>query len=300
MQGPLVSVVMPAYNAANTIAGAVLGIVNQRYANWELIIVDDGSTEQMEGEVKQFDDKRIRFVRLSRNRGLANALNVGLSSARGRFIARMDSDDYMEEWRIGDQVRHIMMHGLAICGTGADKFGIESGEIRSPMTGPAIINSFLTGNPFVHPTVMLDRERLGREMLYNDSFRCEEDYELWSRCVTATNSGNLDYSTIKYRVTASSNANHPQKKRLNKIAIFQFATRLGVADIAPIDELSELQIAGYVDAPSFQKMKAYAQVAESKGLPKLGWVHGPVLDFDNYYNFFTWFNDVRSFIPYKY
>ena len=300
MKGPLISIVMPAYNAVTTLPGAVLGVVNQRYWNWELIIVDDGSSDNPEPAIKQFDDKRIRLIRLARNRGLASALNVGIASAEGRYIARMDADDYMEDWRLGDQMRHMMLHGLAICGTGAEKFGLETGSIRSPKWGPDIVNSFLMGNPFVHPTMMLDREKLDGQLRYDQEFRCEEDYELWARVVTAGNCANLDYDSIKYRVASNSNANHPQKKRLNRIALQRFSERMGVADLVPIDEASELQLAGYVSEPGWRKLVAYARHAEMKGTPKLGWVHGALLDLGTFDKFFAWLNEIRRFSPYKY
>lgn len=234
MHGPLVSVVMAAYNASTTIAGALLGIVNQRYTSWELIVVDDGSTDDLEREVRQFEDQRIRLIRLARNGGLANALNIGIANARGRYVARMDADDYAEEWRLGDQLRFLMMNGLAVCGTGAEKFGTEAGEIRNPRSGTEIMNTFLMGNPFVHPTVMFDRSRCGNALQYDTSFVCEEDYELWSRLITATNCGNLDYSTLRYRTGASGNANRPQKKVLNRLALERFCRRLGVEAKVPI------------------------------------------------------------------
>lgn len=300
MNGPLISIVMPAYNSVATIAGAVLGIVNQRYTNWELLIVDDGSSQDHEPQIKQFDDSRIRLIRLSRNQGIQNALNVGLSSARGRYIARMDADDYMEEWRLSDQIRFMMLNDLAICGTGADKFGLEGGDIRNPKTGTDIVNTFLTGNPFVHPTVMFDRQKIGAQLYYDAEFRCEEDYELWARTVDHANCGNLDYSTIKYRVVASGNANHPQKKRLNRMVLERFSRRMGIAEIVPVDAISEFQVAGYISEPGYAQMAAYARLAETKGTPKLGWIHGALLEHTTFDRFFSWLNSVRSFTPYSY
>jgi glycosyltransferase involved in cell wall biosynthesis len=300
MQGPLVSIVMPAYKARDTIAGAVIGIVNQRYHNWELLIVDDGSPEDMEQEIKVFEDKRIRYIRLKENKGLANALNVGIDSSSGRFIARMDSDDYMEDWRIGDQVRFMMLEGLAICGTGAEKFGAEHGGIRNPGRGADIMNAFLMGNPFVHPTIMFDRQRLGGDLRYNPDFRCEEDYELWSRLITANNCANIDYATIRYRISPSSNANHPHKKKLNRIVLTQFCERMGVGNIVPVDQISEFLISGYIDEPGFKALRSYAALAAKRDLPRLGWLQGPLLDHSNYARFFAWLNSARQFSPYQY
>ena len=87
MKGPLISVIMPAWNAKATIGAAVLSVVNQQYWNWELIIIDDGSSDDLETELKMFEDNRIRYFRLLKNRGLAGALNVALERAKGRFVA---------------------------------------------------------------------------------------------------------------------------------------------------------------------------------------------------------------------
>ena len=109
MRGPLISVIMPGYDCNRTVAAAVLGVINQTYTDWELIIVDDGSEQDFAPEIDQFADSRIRLLRLDRNGGVEHALNVGLDNAAGRYVARMDTDDYMEEWRLGEQLRFLML-----------------------------------------------------------------------------------------------------------------------------------------------------------------------------------------------
>lgn len=192
MRGPLVSIVMTAYDSHRTLGAAILSVVNQTYQDWELIVVDDGSQTDLRAEVEQFADRRIAYERSSRNQGVACALNAGLALASGRYVARMDSDDYMAEWRIAEQLRFLMLEGLALCGTDARKFGAETEAIRNPRNGRHILDSFLTGNPFVHPTVMFDRARLGSALAYDGSFRCEEDYELWARLITPDNCANME------------------------------------------------------------------------------------------------------------
>jgi glycosyltransferase involved in cell wall biosynthesis len=300
MKGPLVSVLMPAFNAERNIGAAVLSVVNQTYRNWELVIIDDASTDATAREVLQFHDRRIRTLRQPVNRGLAAGLNRALAAVQGRFIARMDADDYMEPFRLAEQVRYIMLEGLAICGTGADKFGAESGRIINPKTGRDIIDSMLVTNPFVHPTIMIDRVRLGQPLAYNEAFSCEEDYELWSRIVTADNAGNLDRVTLHYRTSAGSNANRPQKKRLNRICLQQFAERFGIAAVAPVGDLSEFQMAGFVDAPGYTRMAAYAALAETTGRPKLGWLQQALLEQPSYQAFFAWLNEQRRFSAFRY
>lgn len=291
MHGPLISIIMPAFNASRTLGAAILGVVNQHYKNWELLVIDDGSTEDLKPEVDQFADTRIRYLRLESNAGLATALNTGLREARGRYVARMDSDDVMEDWRLGEQIRFLLIEGLALCGTAARKFGVEGGTIIGPATGQDVIDSFFAGNPFVHPTMMFDRQQLGSDLRYDPDFRCEEDYELWSRLVTRSNCGNMRRPTIKYRVSLSNNANHPAKRTLNRLALDRFAARMGIGLSAPTAELSELQMTGFVDEPGFKKLSAYAHKAASEGWPRLGYLHDPLLQYQRYDLFFGWMQD---------
>lgn len=288
MYGPLISIIMPAYNCEKTISAALFGIVNQTYSDWELIIVDDGSTEEIQKEIGLFKDTRIRVVRSSRHRGVANALNIALDHARGRYIARMDADDYMEEWRLGEQLRFLLMEGVAFCGTAADKFGDEAGVIMNCRYGREVIDTLLVGNPFVHPTMMFDRARLGANLRYDGLFRCEEDYELWARLATAENCGNLRKVTMKYRVRAGGNANHPTKPRFNRLALERFAARLGLAEIAPVAALNEYQMSGFVDEPSYRALVDYARLADAHALPRLGHLQGALLAHGGYVGFIDW------------
>ncbi len=288
MQGPLISIIMPAYNCEKTIAASLLSVVNQIYSNWELIIIDDGSTEDLSKEIELFKDPRIQVVRPSRNGGVANALNLGLDLAVGRYIARMDADDYMEEWRLGEQLRFLLLEGLDFCGTAAEKFGDEWGLISNCRYGSEIINTLLVGNPFVHPTVMFDRARLGANLRYDGLFRCEEDYELWARLATAENCGNFRKVTIQYRVRAGGNANHPSKPKFNRLALDRFAARMGLAEIAPVAALNEYQMSGFVDEPNYRALVDYAQRADAHALPRLGHLQGALLAHGGYVGFIDW------------
>src|SRR4051794_8962498 len=91
---PLVSVLMPTYDQANFLGRAIDSLLGQRLADWELIVVDDGSPDGTADVVKPYlDDPRVRYERLPRNRGLGAALNHGLGLAAGRFVAYLPSDD---------------------------------------------------------------------------------------------------------------------------------------------------------------------------------------------------------------
>ena len=285
---PLLSVIMASDRGGGALDAAITSLVGQEYGNWELILVDDGSPAGFEAQVSAFRDERIRLIRIDQNSGLACALNLALEKASGRFVARMDADDVMEPSRLGQQLLFMLTEGLALCGTAATKFGSEHGTIYGPVGGQNIVDSLLVGNPFVHPSMMFDREKCGEELRYRPDFRCEEDYELWSRLVTAKNCGNLGQSLLRYRVGAFGNANHPAKFQFNRIALEQFAQRFGVADVAPTDVLSEFQMTGFADAGGWQTLVAYAKTAEREGFPRLGYLQAPLVEIDRYDRFVDW------------
>lgn len=296
MSGQLISIIMPAYNCRKTISAAILGVTNQRYKDWELIIVDDGSTEDISQEINFFDDSRINVVRSPHNHGVARALNTALDCTKGRYIARMDADDYMEEWRLGEQLRFLMVEGLSFCGTAAEKFGDETGLITNCRYGREIIDTLLVGNPFLHPTMMFDRSRLGGDLRYDALFRCEEDYDLWARLATTENCGNLREVTLKYRVRAGGNANHPSKPHYNHLALKRFAERHGLTEIAPVAALSEYQMSGFIDEPSYRALVNYARLAEAHALPRLGHLQGALLAAGGYCAFVDWLDRHQSSI----
>ena len=103
-KSPLVTVAMPVYNAGNYLRMAVLSIVRQTFTNWELLIIDDGSTDGALQDIADIDDMRIRIFRDGDNRGLAFRLNEGIDMAQGQYFARMDGDDVSYPERFARQI----------------------------------------------------------------------------------------------------------------------------------------------------------------------------------------------------
>ena len=122
---PLVSIIMPAYNSAKTIGGVVDHILGQRYANIELVVVDDGSSDKTPQILKQYHDKRLKILTQT-NAGAAAARNTGLAATTGDYIMFIDSDDKFSDDFIPKMVDTIMSHNvdIAICGHGGD--GVRS------------------------------------------------------------------------------------------------------------------------------------------------------------------------------
>ena len=109
MNDPLVSIIMPCYNRATKILGAIQSILNQTYLNWEIIIVDDGSTDNTRLVVNHFlDDIRIHYVKLDKNYGVSKARNEGIKRSKGDFIAFLDSDDEWFECHLKDTIKVLL------------------------------------------------------------------------------------------------------------------------------------------------------------------------------------------------
>lgn len=163
---PSVSVVMPAYNAERYIGISISSILDQTFADFELLVIDDGSTDRTGEIVCAFADPRVRLFRNEKNLRMAATLNRGLELARGEFVARMDADDIADRNRLARQVRHLRDHpGIALVGTGmtlVDERGRKIGA-SVPVTDPDLLrwrNHF--ANQIAHPTAMFRRATLDR------------------------------------------------------------------------------------------------------------------------------------------
>lgn len=107
---PLVSVTMPVYNGGKTLAAAMQSIVAQCFTDWELLVIDDASTDDSVAIARQFDDPRIRVIENVKNEGLAAKLNQGIDLSNGQFFARMDQDDMAYPERLAKQVAYLQAH----------------------------------------------------------------------------------------------------------------------------------------------------------------------------------------------
>lgn len=115
IEGELCSVIMPAYNSEKYIDEAIESVIRQTYKNWELIIVNDASTDDTEKIIKSYQekDKRIKLISLSENQGVANARNTAVKNSIGRYIAFLDSDDYWEEEKLQEQIKFMKNRKIA-------------------------------------------------------------------------------------------------------------------------------------------------------------------------------------------
>ena len=192
---PAISVLLPVFNAAGTVGRAVASIRRQTWADWELVAVDDGSTDGSAAVLADAarTDPRIRVVARPHG-GIVAALHAGLAAARGGLIARMDADDESAPDRLAAQLRFLEEQpdvGVAGClvAFGGDRaaragFALHVDWLNSVVTPEAIVLNRFIESPFAHPSLMFRRELIDRHGGYRDG-AFPEDYELVLRWMEA-------------------------------------------------------------------------------------------------------------------
>lgn len=202
---------MGVYNGATYLAEAMRSILGQTYRDFELLVVDDGSTDDTAAILASCRDPRLRVLRNERNLGLTRSLNIGLRSARGKLIARHDADDVSREDRLEKQVRAFnVAPDLAVVGT-AVRVMDHQGRIVAGApwarcrTALAIRWQLMFESPFAHGTVMYRRDIVADTLGgYDETFRTSQDFELWSRVVPRHPTTNLLERLVDFRVHAAS------------------------------------------------------------------------------------------------
>lgn len=180
---PKVTVLMPVYNVALFIHEAIESILNQTMSDFELLIINDGSSDTTRDEVFKFNDSRIRFVENKQNIGLANTLNRGLELAKGEYIARMDGDDISMPDRIEKQLAVLEKNqDIDICGAGYHFFGTKNYDVIYPQRHDEIKVGLLFGCCMIIP-MFRKKSLLDKGLRYNQNFFPAEDYRFWVECM---------------------------------------------------------------------------------------------------------------------
>lgn len=184
-------VLMATYNDERYIAAALDSILSQTYGNFELLVVNDGSSDGTAAILHEYSSKddRVRTVDCDKNTGLASALNLGLRHTVAELVARMDADDVALPDRLEKQVEYLEAHPeIDVLGTFSediDDLGNRTGRIRRMPLGAEKNAALVWTNPVIHPTIMFRRDRIMRLGGYNGALRRRQDYDLWFRVVAA-------------------------------------------------------------------------------------------------------------------
>ena len=198
---PLISVLLPVYNCELYIQEAVDSILNQTYSHFELIIIDDCSTDATVSILKTYNDSRINLIIKPKNSGYTDSLNFGIEIAKGDYIARMDGDDISLPERFEKQVNFLENNlDVIMCGTSYRIIG--SGKIiHVPENHEDIQHALLEYSAFGHPSVMMRKSTLDKlPFVYNVEKEPAEDYDLWVRLLFAGKLHNLQEVLLEYRI----------------------------------------------------------------------------------------------------
>jgi len=199
---PLVSVIMPVYNAEKFIRETIESILSQTMRDFEFLIVDDGSSDKSLEIINSYTDPRILVSKNETNIGYVRTLNKLLEISNGEYIARQDNDDISHPNRLERQVSFLNKHpNIGICGTDAIHFGIKKGRISKSHKSKDIKAQMIFDNQIIHPTVLMRRSIFkGENALKYDNKLCPaEDYALWFEISKVYEIANLKKPLLKYR-----------------------------------------------------------------------------------------------------
>lgn len=195
-----ISVVMPVYNAEMYVKDAIESVLKQSFGVFEFIIIDDGSTDKTCSIIQSFDDKRIKLI--VNKHDFIGSLNLGLDSAEGKYIARMDADDIMHVDRL--KIQYSIMENeteITVCGAGIVRFGANlrpeslahfSGLIENPLL------KFIQRNFLFHPTAMIRTNFLREHKLKYENYFYAEDFKFWTEIAKMGGQFYIDNQPLLY------------------------------------------------------------------------------------------------------
>ncbi len=221
MQNPKISVVMPVYNCEKYVDEAIESVLNQTFKDFELIIINDGSTDNTLEKIKKYEktDERIRIINNEKNLRIATSLNNAIDIARADIIARMDGDDISLPTRFEKQYKLMQSdENLGVVGCNMitiDKDGKDIGMRRYSTNPEFLKKSVFRYSPFAHPATMLRKKAFIEAGKYFPRFVPAEDLDLWIRIGRTHKFSNVDEFLFKYRVLNSSSSH----KKLVKLEL---------------------------------------------------------------------------------
>lgn len=196
-----VSIITPTFNSERFIAETILSVQAQTYKDWEMIIVDDCSTDRTAEIVASFQEKdsRIKYLYNSTNKGSAFSRNIAIQKAKGKWIAFLDSDDLWHPEKLEKQIEFMTRNDIHFSYTNYCEIDESSKEIGVLISGPEVITNKLM-RAYCWPgclTVMYDAEFLG--LMQTAEIKINEEYALWIKISSVANCHLLDENLAKYR-----------------------------------------------------------------------------------------------------
>jgi glycosyltransferase involved in cell wall biosynthesis len=257
---PEITVLMPAYNAGKYIAEAITSVLEQSFTDFELLIINDGSTDDTTKVVRSFNDRRIVLVNQD-NKGIAHALNVGLNNARAPYIARFDADDICYPNRLKTQYDFITAYPeYSVIGSAADYIDAE-GHFIFTHHPAAHLNEEIqqlkfSVCPFIHSSVFYKKEVIVSNGGYNEHAYTYEDHFLWVNILKNEKACNLSQALIKVRLNPES-ITIDEKWHSRKFRSIKYST-LKKRSITVAEGQELFQISGKHYSPKIKEGAYYA------------------------------------------
>ncbi|SDD24935.1 Glycosyl transferase family 2 [Mucilaginibacter pineti] len=260
---PKITVLMPAYNAGKYIGDAIASVLNQTFMDFELLIINDGSTDDTVDVVNSFEDPRIVLI-YQDNKGIAQALNNGLKYARAAFIARFDADDICYPQRLQLQYDFMIANpGYSVIGSAADYVDMDGVHLFTHKP-PAFSNEEIqqlkySVCPFIHSCVFYRRDVIINKGGYNEHAYTFEDHFLWVNILKDQKACNLPQPLIKVRLNPES-ITIDEKWRPRKFRDIKYTTlkkrSITATEGVLLAEISEKQVSAKIKHGSYYALCA--------------------------------------------
>ncbi len=218
----MVSILLAVYNGALSLSETLESIAQQTYTDWELIAIDDGSTDTSFSVLLDFQKQhptKIQIYQNSKNLGLTKSLIIAATHARGEYLARIDAGDIFLKEKLDRQVRFLKTHtdhGIVGCNyINFDKVKGTEKKKNMPLTHEDIQSHILKKNPFAHSCILMKKNEYIQSGGYAPSVRYVQDYDLWFRMLSITKGANLpEYLCRRVIDTAVSIGGTRQKQQM--------------------------------------------------------------------------------------
>jgi len=248
----LVSIIMPSYNTADYISDSIKSIQEQTYPNWELIIVDDCSTDNSMEVIRSFNEPRIKLLKNEKNSGAAVSRNYALREAKGKWIAFLDSDDTWVPEKLEKQIKFMKEHGYAFTFTDY-RICLNGTWMPYVNTGPNVVTKKRMYDYcyFSTITVMYEREKIGLIQITN--LRKNNDYAMWLQAIEKSNAYRLP-ECLSYYIKHEGSVSSGSKTKLIKWHYKLFREGLGKDPVVSVILTANNLVHGVLKKIHFKEM----------------------------------------------
>lgn len=209
---------MPTYNVTPYVKEAIASVLRQTYRDFELLVIDDCSTDGTVSVVRSIDDPRIHIIQNEKNVGLAENLNHGLSHITTEYVARMDGDDIAEPFWLEREVTILDSHPeIGICSGGFERFGTVKSLVRFPERHEDCMANMLFECSVIVPTFRMSLYR-NHGLRYSTEAFPAEDYRFWAECLRVTRIYNIQETLFHYRMHPTQICTARREEQQQKVA----------------------------------------------------------------------------------